>query len=383
VASGHPGCELLQAGPIEGTEPGDLLVVDILDFGSVPRRTTTARCRARDGATRASSPRFNGGCFLTDHFPDAYKAIWDFHGRDATSRHIPGVRDAGITQGDGEITFCGAIEMGGFIAFGVDLIKGGMATSGITTNPVFIPGRLEPRYDEFISFVGVSVEDGTNYYNGATVAFRRACLNAIEYLKNFGYSGEQAYLLLGSAPVEGRVSGVVDILNACCSLYVPTAIFDFDVRPSKTGPTVGDRGSAASNSSERRGPHAGVCLHLRELPPVRRAPADGRGVGPRAMPVLRSRARRLYTPPELRRTPAARCPRAGRGRRSCRGGRGTHVDCACDLCGIEAGAEDERVCVWVDGAWKLPVVRAGVEELLVAELLARCDRTDRGHSSRS
>ena len=24
--------------------------------------------------------------------PDAYKAIWDFHGQDATSRHIPGVR---------------------------------------------------------------------------------------------------------------------------------------------------------------------------------------------------------------------------------------------------------------------------------------------------
>ena len=32
----------------------------------------------------------NGGGFLTDTFPDAYKAIWDFSGQKCTSRHIPG-----------------------------------------------------------------------------------------------------------------------------------------------------------------------------------------------------------------------------------------------------------------------------------------------------
>ena len=56
------------------------------------------RARARAGATPACSPRVNGGGFLTDHFPDAYKAIWDFHGQDATSRHVPGVRYTGITH---------------------------------------------------------------------------------------------------------------------------------------------------------------------------------------------------------------------------------------------------------------------------------------------
>ena len=45
-----------------------------------------------------------------------------------------------------------------------------------------------------------------------------------------------AYLLLGAAPIEGRISGVVDIPNACCSLYLPTAIFDFDIRPNAQGP---------------------------------------------------------------------------------------------------------------------------------------------------
>ena len=66
---------------------------------------------------------------------------------------------------------------------------------------------------------------------------RRACIHAINYLKNFGFSGEQVYTILSTAPVEGRVSGVVDIPNACVSLYIPTAIFDFDIRPNASGPS--------------------------------------------------------------------------------------------------------------------------------------------------
>lgn len=38
----------------------------------------------------------NGGGFLTDHFPSAQKSIWDFQGMFTTSRHIPGVRYAGL-----------------------------------------------------------------------------------------------------------------------------------------------------------------------------------------------------------------------------------------------------------------------------------------------
>jgi formamidase len=140
--------------------------------------------------------------------------------------------------------------MGGFIDFGVDLIKGGMAKYGVTTNPIFMPGNVEPRYSEFLSFVGVSVDhtSNTNYYMDATIAYRNACLNAIEYLKKFGYSGEQAYLLLGSAPIEGRISGIVDIPNACCTLYLPTAIFDFDIRPGAAGPKAANRGTCAVTS---------------------------------------------------------------------------------------------------------------------------------------
>ena len=36
------------------------------------------------------------GGFLTDHFPEATKAVWHFDGIYAQSRHIPGVRFAGL-----------------------------------------------------------------------------------------------------------------------------------------------------------------------------------------------------------------------------------------------------------------------------------------------
>ena len=47
----------------------------------------------------------------------------------------------------------------------------------------------------------------------------------------FGYTDIQAYMILGSAPIEGRFSGVVDIPNSCATVYIPRRIFDFDVAP--------------------------------------------------------------------------------------------------------------------------------------------------------
>jgi formamidase len=137
--------------------------------------------------------------------------------------------------------------MGGYIDLHVDLIKGGMETYGVTTNPIFMPGNVEPRYSEFLTFVGFSVDprDGTQHYLDTTLAYQNACLNAIEYFSKFGWTKEQVYLLLGAAPVEGRMSGVVDVPNSCATLYVPTAIFDVDVRPSAAGPTRADRGQCA------------------------------------------------------------------------------------------------------------------------------------------
>jgi len=323
------------SGPIgvKGAEPGDLLVVDILDVGVLPDYQW--------GFTGIFAKE-NGGGFLTNQYPEARKACWDFSGIYANSRHIPGVEFAGImhpgligclpshdllatwnkrekalfdtdpervpalatlpfaatahlgrmpkgsvaaaaaeaartvpprehggncdiknltkgstcyfpvyvkggglsmgdihfSQGDGEITFCGAIEMAGYLDLRVKIIKGGIAKYGIT-NPVFKSSPLEPTYSSYMIFEGISVdESGTQHYLDVHVAYRRACLNAIEYLKKFGYTGAQAYAILGTAPVEGRISGIVDIPNACATLAIPTEIFDFDITPSAAGPSA-------------------------------------------------------------------------------------------------------------------------------------------------
>jgi formamidase len=264
------------SGPVgvQGAEPGDLLVVDLLDIG------------AKDDSQWGFNGFFskqNGGGFLTDHFPLAQKSIWDFNGMFTKSRHVPGVEYAGLihpgligclpdkkmldewnkreaeliatdpdrvpglanppfaatahcgkaqgevakkvaaegartvpprehggncdikdlsrgsriffpvyvdggglsvgdlhfSQGDGEITFCGAIEMAGWVHMRVNLIKGGVAKYGIK-NPIFKPSPITPNYKDYLIFEGVSVdEQGKQHYLDVTVAYRQACLNAI------------------------------------------------------------------------------------------------------------------------------------------------------------------------------------------------------------
>ena len=259
------------SGPIEveGAEPGDLLVVDILDLGPC-RPAGVGDAPGQGWGYTGIFAKANGGGFLTDHFPDAYKAIWDFHGQDATSRHVPGVRYTGIThpgcsaprpsaellaewnrreqalidtdpdrvpplalpplerqrarrhaptgeraeprsRREGARTVP-ARENGGnhdiknftrgqprllprprrrapssraatctsaratarspsaarsrwaaSSTSRVDLIKGGMEKYGVTTNPVFMPGRVEPRYTEFLTFIGISVDETTGH----------------------------------------------------------------------------------------------------------------------------------------------------------------------------------------------------------------------------
>ncbi|MGD9531307.1 formamidase [Pseudonocardia sp.] len=336
------------SGPIavQGVEPGDLLIVDILDVGAIPQEDSGPLAGQGWGYTGVFATR-NGGGFLTEQFPDAYKVIWDFSGQTATSRHVPGVSFTGIihpglmgtapshellrtwnareqalidtnptrvpplalppnpdsvilghlpesdiervageaartapprenggnqdiknltkgsrifypvfvdganlsmgdlhfSQGDGEITFCGAIEMGGFMDLHVDVIKGGMATYGVSENAIFMPGNVDPRYDQWLAFSGTSVTlDGEQRYLDSHLSYQRACLHAIDYLQKFGYSDIQAYMILGAAPIEGRLSGVVDIPNSCSTVYIPTAIFDIDVRPSASGPQQVDPG---------------------------------------------------------------------------------------------------------------------------------------------
>ncbi len=321
------------SGPVgvKGAQPGDLLVVELLDIG--------AKQDSLWGFNGFFSKK-NGGGFLTEHFPFAQKSIWDISGMFTHSRHVPGVKFAGLihpgligclpdpklletwntrevdfiatqpdrvpplanapfastahagkakgdlktkiqsegartvpprehggncdikdlsrgskiffpvyvdggglsvgdlhfSQGDGEITFCGAIEMAGWVHMKVTLIKGGVAKYGIR-NPIFKPSPITPSYNDYLIFEGISVDEyGKQHYLDVHVAYRQACLNAIEYLTKFGYTKAQAYSILGTAPVQGHISGVVDIPNACATLWLPTQIFDFDINPSDAGP---------------------------------------------------------------------------------------------------------------------------------------------------
>ena len=323
------------SGPIgvEGAEPGDLMVVEILDVGTF---------EDSQWGFNGIFAKENGGGFLVDQYPEARKSIWDFHGIYTTSRHVPNVRFAGImhpgligclpskellekwnkregdliatepdrvpalalppnpssavmgkmtgdvakkaalegartvpprehggncdiknltkgskvyfpvyvkhgglsmgdlhfSQGDGEITFCGAIEMAGYLDIKVSLIKDGVKKYGIK-NPIFEPSVLTPTYKDYIIFEGISVnEQGKQLYLDVNEAYRQACLNAIEYMKKFGYTGAQALSILGTAPIEGHISGIVDIPNACATLWLPTEIFDFDMKPNADGPKV-------------------------------------------------------------------------------------------------------------------------------------------------
>ncbi|KAL8143204.1 hypothetical protein V2J09_016236 [Rumex salicifolius] len=157
--------------------------------------------------------------------------------------------DMHFSQGDGEVSFCGAIEMSGFLELKCDIIRGGMkeyltpmGPTPLHVNPIFEIGPVEPRFSEWLVFEGISVDEGgRQHFLDATVAYKRAVLNAIDYISKFGYSKEQVYLLLSCCPCEGRISGIVDSPNAVATLAIPTAIFDQDIRPKSRGVPIGPR----------------------------------------------------------------------------------------------------------------------------------------------
>ncbi|BEJ17686.1 hypothetical protein CspHIS471_0610870 [Cutaneotrichosporon sp. HIS471] len=325
------------SGPIavEDAKPGDVLVVDILDVTPFPNMQW--------GYTGVFERTNGGGLFSNDFDSKAAKAIWDFEGVYAVSRHIPGVRFAGIphpgligtapsqelldtwnkrerglvaehgdptpavalvpnaqgahigqdipkdvrkrihdegartipgrehggnvdiknlsrgsrcyfpvyidganlslgdlhfSQGDGELSFCGAIEMAGIATLKCSVIKDGVKKLGDLKQPIFLPSPIDPMYAQQIIFEGLSVDvhgDGKQYSMDATVAYKQAARNCMAYLRKLGYSKEQAHLLLSAAPIESHVAAIVDVPNACVTMGLPTAIFDRDILPTDDG----------------------------------------------------------------------------------------------------------------------------------------------------
>ncbi|EJD49831.1 Acetamidase/Formamidase [Auricularia subglabra TFB-10046 SS5] len=337
------------SGPIavEGAEPGDVLVVDILDVRPFDDMQW--------GYTGIFELTNGGGLFAKEFQSRACKAIWDFEGIYATSRHVPGVRFAGVShpgligtapsaellatwntregaliaahpgavpavafppepkgayvgqdldpavaekiaqegartipgrehggncdiknlsrgsrcyfpvfvkganlsvgdlhfsQGDVELSFCGAIEMAGIVTFNTSVIKGGIEKFAMK-QPIFLPSPIDPLYSAKLIFEGISVDyhgDGKQYNMDATIAYKQAALNAMAYLQKLGYTREQAYILLSAAPVESHVGAIVDSPNACVTLALPLGIFEHDILPKPEGLVKHDFGQCAIRS---------------------------------------------------------------------------------------------------------------------------------------
>lgn len=104
--------------------------------------------------------------------------------------------------------------MAGVITLKFSVLKDGMRSLGLKS-PIFIPGPVEPQFGpgRMIYFEGFSVDLDARkqYYLDATVAYRQTTLRVIEYLRRFGYSDYQVYLLLSCAPVQGHIAGIVDV----------------------------------------------------------------------------------------------------------------------------------------------------------------------------
>ncbi|GAA6042484.1 hypothetical protein JCM8097_003049 [Rhodosporidiobolus ruineniae] len=343
-------------GPIgvEGAEPGDALLVELLNIEYYEEMPW--------GYTGVFEEK-DGGLFASQFKTKAAKAIWDFEGRFASSRHIPGVRFAGVThpgiigtapsqalldrwntreqalidahpgccpavalppnptnayvgqdlpeevmakvakegartipgrehggnadiknlsigskvwlpvyvpganlaigdlhfsQGDGELSFCGAIEMAGVVTLKCSVLKGGVDKLALT-QPIFLPSVIDPLYTQQLTFEGIGVDihgDGSQKSMDATTAFKQAALNTMAYLRKLGYTIEQAHLLLSAAPVESHIGAIVDVPNALVTMSLPTQIFDRDITPSgllEDGFEKRDYGQAAIRSDGERG----------------------------------------------------------------------------------------------------------------------------------
>ena len=115
--------------------------------------------------------------------------------------------------------------MAGILTVKLTVMKNGIKDLDMKS-PIFLPGPVEPHYGpgRYLTFEGFSVDEhGKQHYLDATVAYRQACLRTIEYLRRFGYSDYQTYLMLSCAPIQGHVGGLVDIPNACMTLGLPVS----------------------------------------------------------------------------------------------------------------------------------------------------------------
>lgn len=127
--------------------------------------SATAEKIAAEGArTIPGRPEHGGNCdiknlsrgskvYLPVHVPGAKFSVGDLHfSRKYLSNSLSMPDRSCITnqgtEGDGEISFCGAIEMAGVITIKFTVIPNGQKQLGMINgrSPIFIPGPVQPQF---------------------------------------------------------------------------------------------------------------------------------------------------------------------------------------------------------------------------------------------
>lgn len=149
------------------TREGELIAANKLDrIVAQPPNSTNVHAGAasediktkvgKEGArTIPGRPEHGGNCdiknlsrgskvFLPVHVPGAKFSVGDLH----------------FSQGDGEISFCGAIEMAGVVTINFKVMKNGVRDLGMKS-PIYLPGPVEPHYGpgRYLTFEGFSVDE--------------------------------------------------------------------------------------------------------------------------------------------------------------------------------------------------------------------------------
>jgi formamidase len=178
-------------------------------------------------AARTTPPRENGGNVDVKHLgPGSHLYLPVF-----VEGGLVSVGDHHLAAGDGECSW-NAMEMDGVSWLRINVIEDGVARYGVKT-PILRPAPIEPRFgaDRYLAFTGFSFTEEEQRFQDTTLAAREAMLRAVDYLTRFDFTAEQAYTILSVAPVDYRISVIVDIPNPCVTLHLPIDIFDRDVLP--------------------------------------------------------------------------------------------------------------------------------------------------------
>ncbi|HEY8770993.1 MAG TPA: acetamidase/formamidase family protein [Thermoleophilaceae bacterium] len=244
---------------VEGAEPGDALVVEVVSlahkgwgwnavipgFGLLADDFSAPYlhhyelgddCRFRDDiripyepfcGVMGVGPRENGR--FTTIPPRENGGNMDIRDLVAGSRlllpvHVPGamlsIGDLHFAQGDGEVCIA-AIETGGTATVRVGVRRDGWRPSLPAWESPARPGR------DYFATTGIPLaDDGSQGDLDLNLATRRALIEMLGYLVSARGLGREAAYVLMSVAVELRISEIVDVPNALVSALLPLDVFE-------------------------------------------------------------------------------------------------------------------------------------------------------------